>query len=243
MTPARGVLHVFDDAAALAAGAAAWLCDVAVASAGPFVVSLAGGSTPKPLYERLAAEPLAGRFPWDRTHWVLGDERFVRVTDKASNFGMVSAAMLSHVPAPPDHVHAVPTEGVTLEQAARAYEAMLKALYGGDALKPDRPLLDVCLLGLGDDGHTASLIPGQPEVNETERWVVPVEHGRSEQRVTFTLPVLNSSRAVAFLVSGPGKTAVLDAMLSGGSDLPAARVKPVGEVHWFADRAAAGRWA
>lgn len=243
MTPANGALHVFDDAAALASGAAKWLCERARASTGAFVVSLAGGSTPKPLYERLAEEPLASRFPWDRAQWVLGDERFVRVTDKASNFGMIEAAMLSRVPAPPDHVHAVPTEGVTLQEAADAYEAMLKTLYGGPELKPDRALLDVCLLGLGDDGHTASLIPGQPEINERVRWVVPVEHGRSEQRVTFTLPVLNSSRAVAFLVTGAGKTAILDAMLSGGSDLPAAQVRPLGEVLWFADRAAAGRWA
>ena len=239
MTPAAGALHVFDDAAALAKGAAHWLCDRAVASAGAFVVSLAGGSTPKPLYEALARPPLIGRFPWDRAHWVLGDERFVRPTDPASNFGMICAAMLSHVPAPKENIHAIPTEGVTLQQSADAYEATLRTIHGG----ADRPLFDVCLLGLGEDGHTASIIPGQPAINETERWVVPVEHGRQEQRLTLTLPALDSSRAVAFLVTGQNKRAILDMMLSGGGDLPAARVHPVGEIHWFADRAAAGRWA
>jgi 6-phosphogluconolactonase len=243
MTPALGALHVFDDPASLAAGGAAWLCDRACAASGPFTVALSGGSTPKPLYERLAAEPLASRFPWDRTHWVLGDERFVPGTDPASNFRMISVAMLSHVPAPADHVHAVPTEGVTIEQSASAYEATLKAIYGGSELKPDRPFLDVCFLGLGDDGHTASLLPGEREIEERTRWVVPVEHGRAEKRLTMTLPVLDSSRAVAVLVAGAGKAAILDAILSGGSDLPAARVRPAGELHWFVDRAAAGRWA
>lgn len=242
MQPATGTLHVLDSPEALAHNAAQWLLDQALASAGTFVVAMSGGSTPKPVYQALGAPPLVARFPWDRTHWVLGDERFVAPTDKASNYGMIAAA-LQDAPIPPGHLHQVPTENVTLADAALAYESALKILYAADTLQPERPLFDVCLLGLGDDGHTASLIPGEPQINETRRWVVGVEHGRQEQRLTLTLPALNSSRQVAFLVSGPGKTAILDTILSGGSDLPAARIRPTGTVHWFADRDAAGRWA
>jgi 6-phosphogluconolactonase len=116
-------------------------------------------------------------------------------------------------------------------------------LYGGATLSPDRPLIDVCLLGMGDDGHTASLIPGQPVLEERRRWVAAVGHGRSEPRITLTYPALESSRVVAFLVSGKGKQATLDQILSGKSGAPAARLKPVGQIIWFVDRDAAGRWA
>lgn len=243
MTPAIGSLRVFGDGEALARGAAEFLCEQALAAEGRFIVSAAGGSTPKPMYHHLAAAPLRERFPWPRVHWILGDERFVSPMDPASNFGMLCDAMFSHVPAPKENIHQVPTEGVTLEEAAAQYEALLKELYGADALDPARPLIGVNLLGLGDDGHTASLIPGQPVLNERTRWVAGVGHGRPEQRITLTYPALDSSRVIAFLVAGEGKRAVVDELLSGGSDVPAAHIKPVGEVIWFLDRAAAGRWA
>jgi 6-phosphogluconolactonase len=243
MKPAFGTLRVFDDGAALANGLAVFLCEQAERATGKFVVSAAGGSTPKPAYHRLAEAPLKDRMPWDRVHWILGDERFVQPTDPASNFGMICDAMLTHVPAPQENIHPVPTEDVTLDEAASQYEAELKRLYGADQLDPARPLIDLCLLGLGDDGHTASLIPGQPVLKERTRWVAAVGHGRPEQRITLTYPALDSSRVVAFLVSGEGKRAILDELVSGRSDAPAARLKPAGEVIWFADRAAAGSWA
>ncbi|MBV9655169.1 MAG: 6-phosphogluconolactonase [Acetobacteraceae bacterium] len=243
MAPAIGTVRVFENGAALADGLAAFLCEQAERASAPFVVSAAGGSTPKPAYHRLAEAPYKERMPWDRVHWILGDERFVVPTDPASNFGMICDEMLAHVPAPKGNIHPVPTEGVTLDEAAAQYEAELKRLYGADQFDPARPLIDVCLLGLGDDGHTASLIPGQPVLEERSKWVASVGHGRPEQRVTLTYPALESSRLVVFLVSGEGKRAILDQVLSGGSDVPAARLKPVGEVIWFADRAAAGRWA
>ncbi|MCL2428073.1 MAG: 6-phosphogluconolactonase [Alphaproteobacteria bacterium] len=242
MKPALGALRVFDDQAALARGAADFLDQQARASTGSFVVALSGGSTPKSTYELLAEPPIRDRFPWIRVHWVLGDERFVDAADPASNFGMICAAFLSHVPAPPANIHPVPFNGLTPEQAVDRYEATLARLYGADTLRPDRMLLDVNLLGLGDDGHTASLIPGQPVLAERDRWVAAVEHGRAEPRITLTYPALESSRVTVVLVAGVAKRAILDTVLSGGSDVPAARLRPKGELIWFVDRAAAGRW-
>jgi 6-phosphogluconolactonase len=243
MTPIRGTLRVFQDAEALAQGAASWLTERAAATAGRFMVALSGGSTPKHLYSLLAGAPYAGRFPWARTQFVFGDERFVPPNDPASNARMAREALLAHVPVPPGNVHVVPTVGVPAEEAARRYEAVLQGLYGASTLDPARPLLDVTLLGLGDDGHTASLIPGEPVLDERLRWTGVVAHGRPETRITLTYPALESSAAVLFLVQGEGKRAVLDRVLSGDTDIPAGRLRPQGELVWFVDRAAAGRWA
>lgn len=243
MTPAFGTLRICEDAADLARTGASYLCDRVVEQHGRSIVALSGGNTPKPLYELLAQEPIKSRLPWDRVHWILGDERFVPPSDPASNYGMARAAFLSHVPAPPANVHPVETEGVTLDEAVSRYEAMLKGLYGADRLDPRRPLLDLTLLGLGEDGHTASLLPGEPVLQERKRWVAAVPKGRAEERVTLTYPTLDSSEVVAFLVSGEGKRDILDKILSGETDFPAAHIRPVGQVIWFADRAAAGRWA
>jgi 6-phosphogluconolactonase len=243
MSHTQGALRVFANAQDLARGAAEFVCDTAERSTGRFVISLAGGSTPKPMYQLLAQEPLRSRMPWDRVHWILGDERFVRPMDPASNFGMICDAMLSHVPAPKQNLHPVPTEDVTLDQSTEQYEETLQSLYGNATLSPGKPLIDLCLLGMGDDGHTASLIPGQPVLEERRRWVAAVGHGRPEPRITLTYPALESSRIVAFLVSGKGKQATLDQILSGHSNAPAARLKPAGQTVWFVDREAAGRWA
>jgi 6-phosphogluconolactonase len=234
MVPARGALHVASDPAALADDVAGWFAEQVRASEGPFIISLAGGSTPRGLYERLAGMTL----PWERIHFVFGDERFVPPDDPASNFGMVRGALFSRAPVPPGNVHAVPTVGVTLDEAASAYAATLRGLA-----RPGRPLLDVTFLGLGDDGHTASLLPGQPATEERSALVVGVGHGRPEPRITLTFPALEDSGTVAFLVTGEGKRAILDRVLSGADDVPAGRLRPKGALLWFADRAAAGRWA
>jgi 6-phosphogluconolactonase len=242
MKPAFGTLRVCEDAADLAKAGAEYLADLTAGHSGRSIVALSGGNTPKPLYEHLAQEPIKSKVPWDRVHFILGDERFVAPSDPASNFGMASAAFLSHVPIPAENVHPVETQGTTLEEAAERYEAMLKGLYGSDTLSADRPLLGLTLHGLGDDGHTASLIPGQPVLEERKRWVAPVPKGREEERITLTYPVLDSSSVVAFLVAGEGKREILDKILSGDSSFPASHIRPVGEVIWFVDRAAAGRW-
>ena len=242
MTPAFGALRVFDDAAALAQGGARFLCEQAELQAGGFTVCLSGGSTPKRLYEELATSPLLERFPWSRTQFVFGDERFVPPDDPESNARMATEAMFSRAPTPPENVHTVPTLGVTPDQAAAEYERMLRALHGGRGPTTLHPLFDVCLLGLGEDGHTASLIPGEAVLDERNRWVGVVAHGRPETRITLTYPALESSRVILFLVQGEGKRASLDRILSGDATAPAGRLRPVGDVLWFVDRAAAGRW-
>jgi 6-phosphogluconolactonase len=243
MTPAFGTLRICENAGDLAQKGAADLCDRAVANPTRTIIALSGGNTPKPLYALLAQEPILSKMPWDRVHFILGDERFVPPSDPASNYGMARAAFLDHVPIPAANVHPVETEGVTLDEAAARYETMLKGLYGADTLEPGRPLLDLTLLGLGPDGHTASLLPGEPVLKVRDRWVAPVPKGRSEERVTLTYPALDSSKVVAFLVSGEEKRETLDKILSGDTDFPAAHIRAEGEVIWFADRAAAGRWA
>jgi 6-phosphogluconolactonase len=240
MNPAFGKLRVFDDAVALAQGAARFLCEKAQAGSGVFTVCLSGGSTPKLLYQTLAGPPWRDGFPWQHSHFAFGDERFVPPDDGASNAGMAAAAMFSHVPVPAGNVHEIPTMGVTPEQAAADYERVLRGLHDAAA---DRPLFDVCLLGVGEDGHTASLLPGDRLLDERARWVGVVAHGRPETRITLTYPALESSRVVMFLLQGAGKREILDRLLRGDATLPAGRLRPVGEVLWFVDREAAGDWA
>ena len=152
---------------------------------------------------------------------------------------MASEAFLSRVPVPSDNIHAVPTEGVSPEEAATAYEKTLKRFYGADKLAPARPLFDVTLLGIGEDGHTASLFPGQPALQETRRWVVAVIGAKSEPRITLTYPALNSSRDVAFVVTGGEKRQVVARAQAGDGTIPAGVISPIGRLHWFTDRAAA----
>jgi 6-phosphogluconolactonase len=231
--------HTFEDAETLAHHVAEWLCGLALASDRIFAVSLSGGSTPRRLYELLSTPPIAPRFPWSRVHWFWGDERFVPHDHRDSNFGMARDAFLSRVPIPADNVHAIPTEGLSPEKAAAAYEATLKRFYGAEKLASGRPLFDVTLLGIGKDGHTASLLPGQPALQETQRWVVAVFGAIAQPRITLTYPALDSSRDVAFLVTGRGKRDVVARAQAGDRTIPAGLVRPVGRLHWFTDRAAA----
>jgi 6-phosphogluconolactonase len=232
-------LRIFDDPNALAHGVAEWLCAFARESDREFAICLSGGSTPRHLYERLADPSVASRFPWERVHWFWGDERFVPHDDPASNYRMVCEALLSRVLANDRNVHAVPTERLAPEETAAAYEALLKRFYGTDKLDPQRPIFDVTLLGIGEDGHTASLFPGHPALEEERCWVLAIAGARPETRITLTYPILNSSRDVAFLATGEGKREVVARARSGDQTLPAARVHPVGRLHWFVDRAAA----
>jgi 6-phosphogluconolactonase len=231
--------RVFENAEALAQGAAEWLCAKAVASKGRFAVCCSGGSTPRRLYELLARPDIAKRFPWDRVHWFWGDERFVPHDHPDSNYRMTRMALLSQVQTPEANVHPIPTERVSPEQAASAYEKELKAFYGTDAFDPARPLFDVVLLGIGDDGHTASLFPGHPALDEKQRWVVAVLGAKSEARITLTYPALDSSRDAVFLAVGGDKRSVVQRAKARDHALPSARIDPVGQLHWFTDRAAA----
>ena len=234
-----GRIEILPNPLALARHVAMWMSKAARAADGPFRVSLSGGSTPKALYGLLASDEFRSRFPWPRVSWYWGDERFVPYDHPDSNYRMTREAMLAKAPVPPENIHPVPTDGAP-EDAARRYERILQDAYGATTLDPQRPLFDITLLGLGPDGHTASLLPGEPVLDERKRWVAAVAHGRPEVRITMTYPAIDSSRRVAFLVAGEEKAAIFSAIRAGDSQVPAAQVRPVGEILWFVDRAAAG---
>src|SRR6201981_2164361 len=239
MSRATGRIEILPDPLALAHHVAKWMTQAALAAEGSFRVSLSGGSTPKTLYGLLASDEFKDRFPWQLVSWYWGDERFVPPDHPDSNYRMTREAMLAKAPVPPENIHPVPADG-TPEDAARRYERTLQEAYGAGALCPARPLFDVMLLGLGADGHTASLLPGEPVLEERKRWVAVVAHGRPEIRINMTYPVIESSRRVAFLVTGREKAAILRSIRTGTSQAPAARIRPVGELLWFVDKAAAG---
>lgn len=233
--------HVYDDADALARGAARLLLAAAAAVPGDRVaIALSGGSTPRRLYELLAGE-FAAEVPWARLHWFFGDERLVPPTDAQSNYRMVREAMFDHAPVPPENIHPVRTEGLTPTEAAWLYQLELERFHESDRLEPGRPLFEVVLLGLGSDGHTASLFPGPPAADERHAWVAGVPQAGLEPfvpRVTLTLPAIASSRLTLFLVSGEGKRPVL-ARIAAGDTLPAAMVEGENPPLWLLDRAAA----
>jgi 6-phosphogluconolactonase len=236
----NGQLTVFEDGPALAEGVAHWLMERALAKKGHFSLCLSGGSTPKVLYQRLAQPPFRDSFPWDRTDLFFGDERFVPAGDKDSNFTMASTALLDHVPIPKANVFRMVTEVASAQVVADTYEATLKRYYGAETLDAGRPLFDVNLLGLGPDGHTASLLPGQPVLEERTKWVADVSKGRPEARITLTYPVLESASAIAFLVVGAEKAAMLAHVRAGATDVPAGGLRTTAEIHFFADKAAVG---
>ena len=237
MPPAPASVEVAKDPEALARRAAGWIADQAAASRDRFAICLSGGSTPRRLYQLLSESPYRDALPWDRVHWFWGDERFVPWDHPDSNYGMVYAALLRRAPAPPRNIHGIAMIGTPAEAAA-AYERVLKSYYGSENLDPARPLFDIQILGLGPDGHTASLIPGTSVLEERQRWVAEVIGGRPEPRITLTYPVLESSRHTAFLAAGAEKRETLSRALAGDEALPAARIRPVGELTWFVDEAA-----
>jgi 6-phosphogluconolactonase len=235
-------IDVSPDFEGLAYRVAQWIVDLACAKSGRFTVALSGGSTPKRLYQMLAALPLVEAMPWQRVHLFWGDDRFVPWDDPNSNYAMARDAMIAHVPIPPENVHGIPFQG-TPDSAAADYERTLKTFYDAAMLDPTWPLFDVMLLGMGPDGHTASLFPGKPALDVKDRWVTGVpEPGIAPfvPRVTLTYPALESARSVAFVAAGADKTAMMRRVLAGDQSLPSARVSPVGELVWFVDRAARG---
>ncbi len=213
----------------------------AVSARGRFTIALSGGSTPKSLYNLLATNART-TLPWDRMFFFWGDERHVPPTDPESNYRMVNEAMLSKVPVPTGNVFPVPTENSDADAVAAAYEQTLRKFFQLEAGAV--PRFDLILLGMGPDGHTASLFPGTAGLKERSRLVIAnwVEKLKSH-RLSLTLPVLNAGRCVAFLVSGTDKASVLKAVLEGndpGEQYPAKLVQPKdGNLIWFLDRAAA----
>lgn len=233
-----GKMEVLSDAPQLAECVAEWMTEEALASTAPFRISLSGGSTPKTLYELLASDKFRNRFPWERVMWFWGDERFVPRNDPDSNYKMVNDAMFSKAPVPLNNIFPIPVDG-DADAAASRYESTLHEIYGAAELEATRPFFDIVLLGLGPDGHTASLLPGEPVLKERRKWVASVPHGRQEIRITMTYPLIESARNVAFLVAGRDKAEILNKIRAGDHNTPAAQIQPIGELHWFVDREAA----
>lgn len=231
----RGEAIVAPDATSLAVRAAEWLAARILAKTGMFRLVLSGGTTPRALYALLGAER---RIDWTRVELFWGDERFVPYDDPESNFRMARETLLSNIAVPSANIHPMPVDGDPAN-AARRYEALLKNIYGRETLELSQPLFDVVLLGLGSDGHTASLLPGEPVLDEREKWVAAVTHGRAEPRITLTYPAIELSATIVFLVTGEDKAQTVRAVRAGDISLPAARLHSQGEVIWFLDTAAA----
>jgi 6-phosphogluconolactonase len=232
------------DPAALADTAARRLMARIEANPGRIAVCLTGGSSPKQLYRLLASETWSNRIPWDRVHWFIGDERFVPADSALNNMSVAREIFLGHL-APPINIHPIPTDTKDPDESARRYERELKSFYGAEELDLARPLFDFVLMGIGPDGHTASLFPGYPAVSETRRWVVGVPEAHVEPfvpRVTLTLPALASCREMLFELAGSEKRAIL-ARLSADESLPANRARSLGETVLLADQAAMGEIA
>jgi 6-phosphogluconolactonase len=247
MAPTVTICKDGDELAARAADLIVRAARVATRARGRATLALAGGSTPKATYGLLAQPARRSRVDWARTFLFFGDERFVQPGDPSSNFSMVQRTLLAPAAVPAGHVFAVPTRLGTAAAAAAAYETALAEAFGtGDATGP--PRFDLILLGLGEDGHTASLFPGAASLGVTDRWVTATPPGALPppvERVTLTFPVLNAARAVVFLVSGANKAEALRDVLEGRpsrEQRPAAAVRPVeGTLTWLVDEAAAGR--
>jgi 6-phosphogluconolactonase len=202
-------------------------------------ICLTGGSSPKQLYQLLATDAFRQRIPWQRVHWFIGDERFVAAGDPRHNMSVARRIFLDRN-APAANIHPIPTDTADPTESARRYEIELQSFYGAERLDPARPLFDLVLLGVGPDGHIASLFPDCPAIAERERWVVGVPQAHVEPfvpRVTLTVPVLNCCREMLFEIAGPDKRAILARVLDG-ENLPANQARAAGETIWLADKAA-----
>jgi 6-phosphogluconolactonase len=247
--------RTFPDLQALSSAAAEEIVAIARASVearGRFTIALAGGSTPRRTYELLATE-YRDAIAWDQIVVVFGDERFVPADDPRNNYRMAREVLLDRVPIPREGVHPVATDTRSVEEAAALYDETLRqalgdttperATMGGSAMREST--VDLALLGVGPDGHTASLFPGSPVLDASTRWAVPVEAPTHIEpavpRVTTTLPFLDAARTVMFLVAGADKRVVIGEILSGADSArryPAALVAPRGRTLWMIDRSA-----
>jgi len=244
------VIRQMSDTKALYLAAAEQVCrigELAIETTGRFSLVLSGGTTPRPLYELLAAPPFSSSLDWNKVEFFWGDERVVAPDDKTSNFRMAREAMLDKLKIPAAHIHRIRAEGSDLEAAARSYEEEIERVLGqvaGVGRRP--PHFNLFLLGMGPDGHTASIFPGTEALEETERWVIPVDvPSLGVKRITMTPPLINSAHFIIFMVTGGSKADVVADVLQGPRDTrrcPAQLIHPLtGEVIWFADRDASAK--
>jgi 6-phosphogluconolactonase len=211
----------------------------AIDERGVFRVALSGGGTPKQVYPLLMEPARRGAVDWEAVEFFWGDERAVPPDHPDSNFGVAYGMLISQLPGVrPDHIHRMPAEAPDLDAAALSHESELRLAFG--ARGGDPPTFDLVWLGMGPDGHTASLFPDSDGLDENERWVIGnFAPSQDAWRMTLTFPVLNAGRDVLFVVTGADKADALREVRAGGSSLPAARVDG-GQVEWLIDVAAAG---
>ena len=217
---------------------------VAVAARGRFTLVLSGGTTPRRLYQLLAAPPFREQVDWPRIEFFWGDERPVPPDHEDSNFRMARLALLAPLNIPAAHIHRIAAEQADRDGAARTYAAEIARLFSCST-DGAPPTFDLVLLGMGPDGHTASLFPHTAAVNETKRWVVAnFVPQLTTERVTLTAPILNHATTVVFLVAGADKAAALAEVLEGPrhpQEFPAQLIEPAGRTLWLVDRDAASR--
>jgi len=235
-------LHIFQDAEALSDAVAEWIADAiqtTLQQKDHFTIALSGGSTPQRLHKILAASPYKERIDWSKLHVFWGDERAVPFEDGRNNAKMAYDTLLNFVPVPADQIHVMRTD-IGPEESAAEYEKILHQYF------PESPAstsFDLVLLGMGDDGHTLSLFPGTAVVHEEKAWAKAYFlKAQDMYRITLTKIIVNRSARVAFLTTGAGKAHALNEVLHGAynPDLyPSQEIKPVGELHWFVDKAAA----
>jgi 6-phosphogluconolactonase len=244
------VIRQMTDTKALYLAAAEQVCRIgqlALETTGRFSLVLSGGTTPRPLYELLAAPPFSSSLDWNKVEFFWGDERVVPPSDPSSNFRMAREAMLDKLRIPAAHIHRIRAEERDLDAAARAYEDEIERVLGqvsGVGRHP--PQFNLFLLGMGPDGHTASIFPGTEALEETERWVIPVDvPSLGVKRITMTPPLINSAHFIIFMVTGATKADVVADVLQGPRDprrCPAQLIHPLtGEVIWFVDRDASAK--
>ena len=226
-------LEVFDDAEALAKAAAAMIASdarAAAAARGRFIMAVSGGKTPWIMLRALAAEDV----PWKDVHIFQVDERVAPADDPDRNLAHLRASLLEHVPLPPQQIYAMPVESPDLEAAAKQYARTLEQIAGSP------PVLDLAHLGMGPDGHTASLVPGDPVLNVADADVGVTGEYQGRRRMTLTYPVLNRSRRILWLITGSDKVAMLPRLLEGDTSIPSGRISREQAVV-MADRAAAAK--
>ena len=246
--PVRGCLvqnlTVYPDKQSFVQGAADFIAELAaraIVERGRFTIALSGGGTPRPIYARLASAEYRERIAWPQVHIFFGDERCVPPDDARSNYRLARETVLDQVAIPPDNIHRIKGE-IDPAQAALLYEQELQGVFRTRSLPP----FDLICLGMGENGHTASLFPGTAALHERERWVA-AQYAEVMQtwRVTFTAPLINAARGVAFLVEGAGKADMLWRVLAGPYQpdvLPSQLIQPAsGQLYWLVDAAAASR--
>jgi 6-phosphogluconolactonase len=240
VTPELTVCADESHLAETAAQAVVEAAQAAVAARGRFMLALAGGRTPRDTYRRLAESPHREAMPWPETFVFFGDERCVPPDDPDSNFRMAREALLDKVPLPPRQLFPMVGDALDPDVAAAAYARTLAETF--ETRRGETPRFDLVMLGMGLDGHTASLFPGSPVLKEVFRPVAAVHAAAAAipQRLTLTLPVFNAAAQVIFLVAGAEKAKAVKAVLRDGALLPAALVRPhAGRLRWILERAAA----